>query len=206
MKEKAWQVWHDNFNFVSHYTFLSSLSCFQCISPWPLFSAVHDSPPLPYFFQSPPKFTLFSPNCLLMLVSNQGEGCCAVVWALGLAFHGEEAFHATECVVDIQWGSILSTQHRDCLLDRQARGGDGGTAKVSSPLYSSDLSLHSHRPEPIPPQSLGDKLNMIRRHHTGLESRGRGSHQDVASSPFLICMEIRSRTARTANTVAVWEM
>lgn len=141
----------------------------------PLSSAVHDSPPLPYFFQSPPKFTLFCPKCLVVQVSNQGESCCVAVWALGSAFHGEEAFHATECVVDIQWGFILSTQHRDCLLDRQARGGDGGTVSVSSHLLFRPLSALPRCPEPIPPQSIGDKLNMIRYHHTGLESRGKGS-------------------------------
>lgn len=82
----------------------------------------------------------------------------------------------------------------------------GGAGRASSPLLFRPLSTLSRHPEPIPPQSLGDKLNMIRRHHTGLESRGRGSHGDVASAPFLICMEIRSQTARTANKVAVWEM
>lgn len=65
-----------------------------------------------------------------MAVSNQGEGCCADVWALGSAFHKEEAFYTAECVVDIQQGSILSTQHRDCLPDRRARGEVGGGERV----------------------------------------------------------------------------
>jgi len=82
----------------------------------------------------------------------------------------------------------------------------GGVVRELSPLLFRPLTTLSCHPEPIPPQSLGDKLNMLRCHHTVLESRRRGSHGDVASAPFLICMEIRSQTARTANKVAVWYM
>ncbi len=94
------------------------------------------------------------------------------------------------------------------LFTRQAgeRRWWGDSKSVVPPLLFRPLSILSPCPEPIPPRSLGNKLNMIRRHHTGLESKVRGLHQDVVSSPYFICMENRSQTARTANKVLVWQM
>lgn len=149
-----------------------SLSFQDVFSLSSIIFVLHGRPAL--FFSNPlHKPTLVPPNCLVTPVSNQKEGCCAVVWALRSAFHGEEAFHAAECVVDIQRGSILSTQQQDCLPDRHATGGQRARCPH---LLSRPLSVLSRLPEPIPPPSLEDKLNMIRRHRTGPKSRGRRSH------------------------------
>lgn len=131
---------------------------------------LHDSPSLTFPI---PDTNPLSPNFLVTPFSNQRDCWCAVVWALRSSFRGEEAFHAAECAVDIQRCSILSTQHQDCLPDRHAAGGQ--RARCPHLLFR-PLSTLSSRREPIPPQSLADKLNMIRRHRVGPVSRGRRSH------------------------------
>lgn len=132
--------------FKSHYTtfhpklismFLSLTSALFAVQPPPLLFSIPFTNLL-YFFLSFPQTVFVTP------VSNQDEGCCAVVWALSSAFHKEEAFHTAECVVDIQRGSILSMHHRDCLSERRARGGDGGSEIVVPSTFQT--SLHTFSP------------------------------------------------------------
>lgn len=157
--------------------FFPSISChffpLDAFSPCLLQSLFYTTAPpslFPIPYTNPLSFPKMTCNAGLQ---SEREGCCAVVWALRSAFRREEAFHTAECVVDIQRGSILSTRQQDCLPDRHATGGQRARCPH---LLSRPLSALSRRPEPIPPQSLADKLNMIRRHRTGPESRGRRSH------------------------------
>lgn len=194
--------WDANYAFKPHNTFPPVLLSLTSI----LFTVCSSLPSLTFFFQSPPQthsiFSKLSCNGGLQSGRELLWGC----QSSRLSFPQRRGF--SHCRVCCWYSAGLHLDHAaPGLFTRQAgdRGRGVGMGIVSLLLLFRPLATFSRHPEPIPPQRLGDKLNMIRRHRTGLESRGRGSHQDVASAPFLICMEIRSQTARTANKVAVWE-
>lgn len=167
-----------------------------------LFTVRSSLPSLTFFFSQSPRQThsLFPKlSCNGGLQSGRELLCgCLSSW---LSVPQRRGF--SQCRECCWYSARLHLDHAaPGLFTRQAGEGMGS---VSPPLLFRPLATFSRHPEPIPPQSLGDKLNMIRRHRMGPESRGRGSHQDVASAPFLICMEIRSQTAWTANKIPVWE-